>query len=512
MNLSKSRYTKGIQCPKMLWMDANMPEQFDPSVMNQAVLDNGSLVGDVAMGYYGDYVEVPFDPEVRDYERMVEFTREHLAKGTPVICEATFAYRGCLCMADILRVEPDGVHMVEVKSSTSINPIYYHDMAFQVWVLRHCGVNVKSVSLMHLNGQYVRHGDLDLHQLFTVEDCTAEVMDMQDGVQENIPLLQAVPEQESEPAMGIGCQCKKPYECGYRGWCWRHLPKPSVFDLNGIHTTKALELLGEGIVTLGDILEADEVGSSDSGEVTVKLNRRQKVQAMCEARGYNGIVDRDDVAAFLDTLRFPLYFLDFETYQPAIPPYDGVKPYQQIPTQYSLHILAAPGAELEHREFLAQAGTDPRRSVAEHLVEDIPEDACTLAYNMSFENGRIRELAEAFPDLSEHLLGISRGMCDLIVPFKKGLYYVRAMGGSNSIKYVLPALFPNDPELDYHSLEGVHNGSEAMAAFSDLEGMEPEQAAKVRENLLRYCELDTYAMVKIWQNLVEVAGIRQGSD
>ena len=491
MNLSKSRYTKGVQCPKMLWMDAHMPEVCDESVMNEAVLKTGSEVGDIAMGYYGDYVEVPF--ENSDFNGMIKRTEELLEKQTPVICEATFATNGCLCMVDILRVEPDGVHMVEVKSSTYLSDIYYHDMAFQAWVLMACGLNVKSVSLMHLNNQYVRNGELDLGQLFVVEDCSADVFAMVSNVEPTVIELQQLADSDDEPALDIGPHCNKPYECGYREWCWRKLPSPSVFDLNRMTIKRGLELREKGIESLQDAMS-----------FRIKMNSRQTVQAQCWSEGLERIVDVEEVNNFLSRLSFPLYFLDFETFQPAIPPFDGVKPYQQIPTQYSLHVLKDPNASLEHYEFLAEAGTDPRRSVAEHLVSDIPMGVCTLAYNMGFEKGRIKELADAFPDLADHLLAIDDGMDDLIKPFASGAYYARDMGGSNSIKYVLPALFPGDPELDYHGLEGVHNGGEAMSVYADMVNMTAEEVEQTRENLLRYCELDTYAMVKIWQKLVEV--------
>ena len=493
MSLSKSRYTKGIQCPKMLWMDLHMRDKFDESVLNQAVLETGSMVGDVAMGYFGDYVEVPYDPS--DWSGAIALTRGLLAAVTPSICEATFAYDGNLCMVDILRVEADGVHIVEVKSSTHINDIYYHDMAYQAWVLVRCGLNVKSVSLMHLNNAYMREGELDLQQLFVVEDCTDEVFAMQGDVGEMIAYLKDFASQENEPDTGIGAQCKSPYECGYRGWCWRHIPSPSIFDLNRMPIRKALEYYEDGVASIADAVEAG-----------IRLNPRQDVQAEAELEDRDVIIDEDAVRRFLDTLSFPLYFLDFETIQPAIPPYDGTKPYQQIPTQYSLHILREPDGGLEHREFLAEVGADPRRAVAEHLVADIPAGVCTLAYNMGFEKGRIRELADAFPDLAPHLLDIADNMRDLLVPFSSGWYYAKAMGGSNSIKAVLPALFPDDPELDYHALEGVHNGSEAMNAFEAMAGMSAEEVAVTREQLLRYCELDTLAMVKIWQKLVGAVG------
>lgn len=490
VSLSKSRYTRGVQCPKMLWMERHMPEQFDESVMNEAILQTGSAVGDVAMGYYGDYVEIPFDPA--NWDGMVARTRELVEAGTPVICEATISHDGNLCMVDILRVEPDGVHLVEVKSSTHINDIYYHDMAYQTWVLIKSGLQVKSVSLMHLNNQYVRSGELDLHQLFVVEDCSNEVFCMVGEVGERVRALKQTMAQDEEPGIAIGLQCGKPYECGYRRWCWRHLPSPSVFDLSNIRQRKAFDLVDRGIVTLEDVADAG-----------IATSVRQQVQIECALEGTDKVIDRAHVSAFLDTLSFPLYFLDFETMQPAIPPFDGVKPYQQIPTQYSLHVLRSPDGELEHYEYLADAHGDPRRSVAEHLVADIPLGVCSLAYNMSFEKGRIRELAAAFPDLAARLLDIADNMRDLLVPFSKGWHYARAMGGSNSIKAVLPALFPNDPELDYHALDGVHNGSEAMNAFVAMASMSPEEEAVTREQLLRYCELDTLAMVKIWQKLCE---------
>ena len=211
--------------------------------------------------------------------------------------------------------------------------------------------------------------------------------------------------------------------------------------------------------------------------------------------------EADKIRAFLKQLSYPLYFLDFETMQPVILLFQGTKPYQQIPFQYSLHYIEKEGDPLQHKEFLAESGENPMRVIAEALCRDIPEDVCVTAYNKAFECTRLKELAKMFPDLEEHLLNIERHIFDLLIPFQSGYYYNRAMGGSFSIKSVLPAIFPNDPELDYHSLEGVHNGSEAMAIFPKIKEMPEEEQRKARKNLLKYCELDTYAMVKIWEEL-----------
>ena len=229
------------------------------------------------------------------------------------------------------------------------------------------------------------------------------------------------PDEAAGDACGAHCRRAR-YECGYCGWCWRELPTPDVFDLEP-HADEE----GSGAASTGrsssfqDLLDLSKV----------KLSGRQAVQVRCEAEGLDSIIDRKAVAKFLDGLSFPLYFLDFETFQPAVPPFDGVRPYQQIPTQYSLHVLREPGAELEHHESLAEAGKDPCRAVAERLVADIPMGVCTLAYNMTFEKGRISELAALFPDLADHLLAINAGMDDLLKPFNSGAYYARAMGGSN---------------------------------------------------------------------------------
>ena len=185
--------------------------------------------------------------------------------------------------------------------------------------------------------------------------------------------------------------------------------------------------------------------------------------------------------------------------------FEGPLVHAQIPFQYSLHYIEQEGGVLKHKEFLARSGTDPRRALAEQLCEDIPMNVCTTAYNKAFECTRLAELAEQFPDLAEHLLNIRDNIVDLLVPFQSGYYYNRAMGGSFSIKSVLPAIFPDDPSLDYHNLEGVHNGSEAMSIFPKIKDMPPEEQEKARHNLLKYCELDTYAMVKVWQALCHAA-------
>jgi hypothetical protein len=302
---------------------------------------------------------------------------------------------------------------------------------------------------------------------------------------------------DCEPERDIDLYCHNPYDCAYYGYCAKHIPGQSVFNVNRLTAETKYKYYHQGIITFEDIVKQQP-----------KLTDRQWKQVETAYYDRPDEVDIDAIKEFLDTLSYPLYHLDFETFKQAIPEYDGVSPYMQIPFQYSLHIEQADGS-LEHREFLAKEGTDPRRAIAESLCKDFPTDVCVLAYNMSFERGVIERLAEIFPDLADHLLAIRDNIHDLMIPFLKQHYYSKAMQGSYSIKYVLPALCPGDPELDYHALEGVHNGGEAMETFADLPNHTPEEIKVMRQNLLKYCCLDTLAMVKVLEKLREVVASKQ---
>jgi len=313
---------------------------------------------------------------------------------------------------------------------------------------------------------------------------------MQQDVAGHISEITAAAEQTTEPDIVIGSLCDKPYECGYKGWCFGHLPKNNVFEIGwGVRGSKKDEAYGAGLVSFEDVLSAD-----------IGLSEKQIRQITTAAQNMPPHIDKTSILDFLSTVRYPLYHLDFETYQQAIPEWDNISPYSQIPFQYSLHIQAAPRGAAAHQEFLAKEGVDSRRSFAERLCADIPKNACIIAYYMGFEKGQIKRLAALFPDLSDHLMSLHDNMMNLAIPFQSGAYYCKKMGGSYSIKAVLPALCPDDPELDYNALN-IRNGSEAMNAYAELANKPPEEIEKIRAALLAYCRLDTLAMVRILEKL-----------
>lgn len=496
IGISKSRYTLYRQCPKALWLKTYRPEQAEISDALRQRFESGSVVGDLAKGLFGNYSDVTAytsDGKL-DLDKMVKDTQRCIDAGVDVICEASFVYDGGYCAVDILKKENDGYSIYEVKSSTdSGNEIYAQDVAYQKYLLSRCGIEVTGTNLVCINSGYVLDGELDIPKLFQVQDISEAVAREYANVEYQVARAKKMLAQiDVEPNEDLDVHCHKPYDCAFWKYCSRLLPKQSVFNLYRMNFDKKVAHYKQGIVNFEQL-------SCES------LNDRQRRQVECNLHD-TIYINKVEIAKFLKTLSYPLYFLDFETIQPVIPEYQGTHPYQQIPFQYSLHYIEKEGGELKHKEFLGESGEDTRRHLAEQLCVDIPKDKCVTAYNKAFECSRLTELADTFPDLASHLLNIRDHIIDLLVPFQQGWYYVPAMGGSFSIKSLLPALFPDDPELDYHNLEGsVHNGGEAMSIFPIIKDMAPEEQLLARRSLLKYCELDTYAMVKVWQKLKEAA-------
>ena len=502
--LSKSKYTSFRQCPKILWMRTYKPDEEVIGPALQARFESGNEVGDLAMGLFGEFEEVTsYDAAGKlDLSEMLSRTKDCLSRGVENICEASFSWDGNYCAVDVLHRQGDGYAVYEVKSSTnsSSEPAepeelrhYAWDIAYQKYVLTQCGVKVTGVYLVQLNSDYFRGKELDIQELFLKTDMSELVDEEYPDISANIVRARKLLEDDQEPSNMISLACRKPYPCSFWRYCSKHIPDPSVFNLYRMPFSKALEYYNAGIITFEDVLSCN-------------LSDKQQLQIAGHLTG-NGYIDKRGIKDFLDkNIRYPLYFLDFETMQDVVPQYEGTKPYQQVPFQYSLHWIEKPGGELKHTAFLAESGKDPRRALAEQLCMDIPLNACTTAYNKGFECGRINELAETFPDLSYHLLNIRDNIVDFLDPFRAGYYYLPAMCGSFSIKKVLPALFPDDPQLDYSNLTGpVHNGGDAMSIFPKIKDMAPEEQLEARQALLEYCHLDTLAMVKIWQRLEEIS-------
>ena len=489
--LSKSRYCKARQCKKIIWLKKYKPE-YAIQKARDIVLENGTKVGQLAKGLFGKYENIDFNENLNI---MIDQTKKLLKNKPNIITEASFNYNNNFCSVDILKNDIDGVEIYEVKSSTEISDIYLDDVSYQYYILNNLEFNIKKACIVYINNKYVKQGNLELNKLFNIEDVTEIAKSKQQEIENNIYELNKYMEEhmDNEPKDDIGIKCFKPYECEFWEYCTRNLPKPNVFDIKGgMHLDKKFEKYYDGKISFND-LQNENINPKYLEQIDFELNNLQPK------------IDKDYIKEIIKALNYPLYFLDYETYQVAIPEIDGTRPYQQLPFQYSLHIIKEEGAAIEHKEFLAEIeDKDFIRHFAENLIKDIPDNGSVIIYNRAFEPARNREIAERYPDLKDELERINCNMIDFLEPFKQRKYYTKEMQGSASIKYVLPALYQKDSELDYHNLPVVHNGEEASEAFLSLKGKSKEKQKEIRNGLLVYCQLDTYAMVKIWMKFKQI--------
>jgi predicted RecB family nuclease len=488
MFISKSKYIRGWQCVKNLWLKCYRPELEEQDPGLEMVFKNGTMVGELARDLFPGGVLIQFTPDLFE---MAARTKAAMDSGAEAVYEAAFVHGDLAVICDILVKSKDGYDIYEVKSTTDLKEVLCVDAAYQHYVLAEAGIRVNRAHVVHLNGDYVREGELDLGNLFCVRDVTDYAYEIRQEIETGIRMMRKALKSKKEPEQDIGLHCHSPYECGFWSYCTKHLPVPCVFDITGMRKRKQYRLYGEGCFAFEDLIDSHLTGI-------------QLLQVEAELQGAEEI-NTEGILESIGGFSYPLYFLDFETYMQPVPPFDGLRPYEQIPFQYSVHSIEAEDGELQHREFLAKEGADPRRALAERLVRDVPAGVCVVAYNMTFEETVLRSLANRFPDLAPHLMSIHDNLQDLMAPFRKGYYYNRDMQGSYSLKYVLLALITDDPELDYAGLD-VRNGSEAMDAFASLHEKTPEEIEAVRAALLAYCHLDTLAMVRIWEKLRDMAG------
>lgn len=487
MMITKSLFLNYKVCPKNFWLSVYKKDVATPaSELDKKNIETGIKLGEYARTYFEDtYLAARFSEDGKaDYAAQVLATKDALIRNHHVIAEASFRFEDLFCAVDLLVQESGGWSIYEVKASTEYKTEHLFDAAFQCYVLRKSGINVNNCYIMHLNKTYRREGDINVHQLFEIEnisnhdDFIATLADIDDDLLE----IREIASSKKEWVVPFSKACK---DCLFHDYCTSILPKNNISTINGIRAEVAYQLINQGIVTAHDYV---------SNGKRFK-NPRQQVQLESMIKDTGFYVNRQGLTQFLNSLHYPLYHLDFETMNEGIPPFDHAYPYEQIPFQYSLHVETFKGKEYIHKEFLGHT-LDCRRELAKQLCEDIPFGGNSIAYNASFEKTVLTQLSELFPDLKNHLLSIRDNMIDLKIPFAKAYYYDPKQKGSNSLKDVMPALCPHMEEA-YHKLPVVHNGGEALAMFPKLMNMVGSEYDYVRRGMLAYCELDTLATVEV---------------
>lgn len=486
--LSKSTFIKGQQCEKALYYHKHHWEwRDDLSAAQAAIFAQGTEVGELAQQLFAGGVDCSSD-SAYDFRAAVLRTKAEIEKGTEIIYEAAFQFNGVLAILDILVKHPDGWRAYEVKSSTSVSKTYELDAAIQYYTIMNSGIDLKDIALVHINNQYVKDGPINIKQLFTIQSVKESVLKLVKEIPQKVSKLKQVLEQKEAPIIDIGPHCSAPYRCDFAGHCWKHIPAYSVFDISDLRTKKKFDLYQKKVLHFKD-MPAD-----------YPLNATQWKQVNCELQNKEHI-DKSAIRSFVKGLEYPIHYLDFETFATAVPVLDGSRPYQQLVFQYSLHIEHKNG-KIEHKAYLAQTnGSDPRTSFIQQLLSDCEEQGDILVYNIGFERGKLEDLIKYSPAHAHQIKGLIHRLKDLMLPFQQQYFYTPEMKGSYSIKYVLPALVP---ELSYQDLNIKEGGTASNTFAQMILGKFSGNVDQARQDLLAYCQLDTWAMVKILEVLKRV--------
>lgn len=500
MKLSKTNYLVYRDCAHNAWVKVHAPEVYhaEPlSVFERAVIDIGNDV----------------DVRARDLFPGGVLIRRGDAAGTaglvaarvPVLYQPVFETDRYTTACDILvwNGGTGAYDLYEVKASTSgedrkaKDDLYAHDIAFQALVLKACGVPLGRLHLVRLDGSYVSDGTLDLGRLFTREDFTDRVTPLLEAVAAEMDAAHDLLSLDALPAPPCACIYKgRSSHCTTFGYINPHVPDYSVHDLTriGLSQKNLRALVDAGILAITDVPD----------HVDLSVNQRNQVEV---AKRKSPFVQLAPLAAFLDAMRFPIAFLDYETYPCALPRFAGMSPFNHIPFQFSLHVVEAPGAEAVHREFL-YTGTDcPDQPFADALKAALPADGTVVVWNQPFEKGINARLAERLPAEQAFLAAVNARVVDLMDVFTEQMVVHPGFRGKTSIKWVLPALVPR---LSYKGL-AIQEGATASETWNAIVTgeLDAAEAAEARRNLLAYCGLDSLAMVEIWRALLATVAARE---
>jgi len=482
--LSKTKYLDGLKCPKLLWYEYNRKEDLpEIDAATQALFDQGKIVGELAQTIFPGGIKLE-----RDYmpDKQAEKSLEATKLRKPLF-EAGFVFKQAYALADILNpVAKDAWDLIEVKSSSSVKDEYFYDVAFQKYTYEGAGLKIRKCYLMYINNQYVRNGEIEPEKLFATEDVTKQADELIPEIEENIVDMFEAIRRKNEPRVKVGPHCDKPYSCPLEDICWDFLPaKDDIFCLYS-GTKKAYELLERGILSITDIKE------------DVKLSYKQSIQVSCH-RTCTPHIDKKGVKDFLATLEYPLYFLDFETINPAIPAYDKSRPFEAIPFQYSLYIVKNKDAKPERHSYLAPGDKDPRSKILKQLKTLMGNSGSVIAYNATFEKTTLRHASEAYPEYQSWVASLEERIVDLLTPFRGFLYYHPDQAGSASLKNGLPVM----TNSNYDAMK-ITDGNMASTEYYRVtfgENIDERERKRVRVALEKYCALDTKGMVEILTTL-----------
>ncbi|MFA6159825.1 MAG: DUF2779 domain-containing protein [Parcubacteria group bacterium] len=497
MKLSKTNFLICLDCAKNAWLKIHNPEVYKKKGLSSFelnIIDTGNQIDELARDLFPDGVLV----ESRDDTAL---TKKLMKEKAPVIYQPVFATEKYLAVSDIFVLNPDKnvYDLYEVKSSTASEEDggrktedYLIDMAFQKNVLNDLGIEIGTLNLIRLNKKYVRSGEINLKELFFVEDLTSQVNEKLDDIKQKMEGAFELLSSETEPKGHCDCILKgKNSHCTTAWYSNSDLPEYSVHSISRINKKKLAELVDSRIFNIHDV--PDDFPLSD--------NQKRQVETAKSGKEY---IDKSGILEFLGAMKYPLAFLDYETYPSALPRYDRYSPYQQIPFQFSLHVIENLDGEVDHYDFIYTGKDCPDEFFAKALKKHLPENGSVVVWSQRFEKGINEQIGKRLSDYKEFMENVNNRVVDLMVPFfgKTTMYDHPEFKGSASIKYVLPALVPHLSYKNMHIQEGGAASDTWNRIVSD-EYSEDEKNMKIQA-LKDYCHLDTLAMVEIWKVLKSV--------
>jgi predicted RecB family nuclease len=481
VRLSKSKFVAGVQCLKRLYFQIYQPELAEAGDEGQeARFEQGNEVGLLAQSRFPGGVFVSSEHGLDGaLAQTVSLLQD---SSVPVLFEATFQHQGVLVRVDILQRRPGNRwRLIEVKSSVDVKEYHHYDIAIQAYVLRGCGLDLSSCCLMHLNRDYVYEGlQYDPKHLFAIRNLTRQIRKLDPEIPKLLKAERKALALEHPPDVAPGRHCSEPVPCEFYGCCNRPLPEHHISFLPRLTGKKQVELLDQGITLIHEIPESFCLSKNQ-----IRIWTSVKTGELWIS---------EDLANELSRLKYPLYFMDFETLFPAIPRFEGMWPYSHIPFQWSVHRQESSDGELEHFEFLAAGEADPRRDFLESLIDVLGSRGLIVAYNAGFESQRLGDLANWMPKYAERIAKLQARLWDLL-PFVKNHLYHPQFHGSFSLKAVLPALVPG---FGYASMEVSHGGEAGLAWDRMIRGgQDPGERQRLKAVLLAYCGQDTLAMTRV---------------
>jgi len=490
MNLSRELYTKGIQCPKLLWL-----HHHNTNVLNidkKLKFSTKEIKNNVHTLVYELFQNGVTIPLLDNKTKMVEETQKNI-DNVKTIYNATFHYKHIIIIIDVLTIDQDGVSIYGIESTKSIHDIHLHKIALQYYVLEKVGYQIKSANIIHINSLYKRDDILELEKLFNIENITDEIIQIEKYTHNSIDEFTSLLEDKiNEPSIDIGKHCEFPNSCEAKEYCWniqRGIPDYSIFNIFNLGSKKQRQLYSKGIVDIKDIPK----------KFSLTFKQKQAIEHHNLETTY---IDKTSIKSFLNTLNYPIYHFSCKTFHHVIPSFSQNTPYEEIPFQYSLHIEHKDGT-VEHKEYLSHNGINPRYELTKRLCEDIPMDVTVLTYDMGNEQNIIKTLAYPYNGRTSHLLAIYNNMIDLMYPFKQKSFVSVETKGSYNKKDVIQSLVPEIAE-QYKQLDEVNTQNKVQYSFFGTDSISECDKQNIRSSLMEYCKLDTLSMVKILAKLKEV--------